>query len=192
MTSYAIHNREARVALVIGAALLCASYSLFSFRAVTSPFQPGELLSVKRMLVTAVGAGMFLFVARRIHRDFSLSALATLGRVAVHTLAAIGAVCGVRVGYDLLASGGAEAEVVRNMRWTIIWAGYFGAALLGYLAIILAMAMQRASVWPRGARHERMAAVLIEIGSWGEADRRKLVAALDRPCIYEEADPLFR
>lgn len=185
-------HREDRLAVVIAVLLLCASYLLFSFRSLTSPFEPGELLSAKRLLVTAIGAGMFMLAARHANRDWSGPATATLRRLAVHSLAAIGAVCGARVGYDLLASGGAEADLVRNMRWTIVWTGYFFAALLGYLAIVLGMALQRATSWPRGTRQDRMAAVMTEVGSWAHADRRALVATLDRPVVYEEADPLMR
>lgn len=191
MSTRTAFDQDQQIAAMVGFVLLVATYLAFSIRAVTDPFDPGELLSAKRFVVATVGAGLFWLVARYARKDWSGLVPARIVGVALLSVAALGFVLATRIGYDLLITGETEAMLVRNMRWTIIWLGYFGTALLGYFAIMFGLSLRRAAPMAVGTRQDRLAAVLTEVATWSASERLMLAAVLDGPAVYECADPLF-
>jgi hypothetical protein len=184
-------DRDNRIAVIVGIVLLLATYLAFSIRSVTDPLDPGELLSTKRFVVAAVGSGLFWVVVRYARKDWAGRSPERLVGVALMSVAALGFVLATRIGYDLLITGETEAMLVRNLRWTIIWLGYFGTALLGYFAIVFNLSLRRTVPLASGTRQDRVAAVFTEVATWSASERRMLAAMLDDPDAYECADPLF-
>ncbi len=187
---YAI-DPDHRIAAIVGAILLTATYCAFSIRAVTDPIAPGDLLSVKRAVIAALGAGLFWLVARYVRRSFVMQAPRRFVEIALVSGLTVAAVLASRIAYDLWISGETHAVVTRNLRWTVIWAGYFGTALLGYCAAILVQSLRGAAFLWRGTRQDRLATVLNEVSTWPVSERRILAAMIDQPARYVEADPLF-
>ena len=128
-------SRDRHAALFVALALLIASYCLFTLRTVLDPIDPGEVLSAKRLVTTAVGATMFWVLATRWQSLSRYALSGRLWRAAVLVLAAMGPVLATRVGYDLLVSGEGATQFGDNVRWIIAWSGYFVAAVLGYQLI---------------------------------------------------------
>ena len=191
MLNHSAFDQDRHIAAIVGLVLLVGSYLAFSIRAVTDPFDPGELLSLKRFIVAAVGAGMFWLIARYARREWAGRIPERIVGIALLAAAALGFVLAARIAYDLLVTGETEAMLVRNVRWTIIWLGYFGTALLGYFAIVFGLSLRRAGPPPAGSRQDHLAAVFTEVASWSAMERCMLVAALDNTTDYECVDPLF-
>lgn len=184
-------DQDRHIAAIVGVVLLAGSYLAFSIRAVTDPFDPGELLSLKRFLVAAIGAAMFWVISRYARREWAGHIPERIVGIALLSSAALGFVLAARIGYDLIFTGDAEAMLVRNIRWTIIWLGYFGTALLGYFAIVFGLSLRKAKPCIAGTLQDRRAAVFTEVSSWSASDRRTLAAMLDRSTSYDCADELF-
>ena len=60
------HDR--RLAVMIGLVLMVATYLIFSIRAVIDPLTPGHFISLKRLIATAAGAGLFLLAVSKAAR----------------------------------------------------------------------------------------------------------------------------
>lgn len=191
MSTQSAFDQDRHIAAIVGLVLLIGSYLAFSIRAVTDPFDPGELLSLKRFLVAAVGAATFWLIARHARKQWVGHIPERVVGIALLSAAALGFVLAARIGYDLLVTGESEAMLVRNVRWTLIWLGYFGTALLGYFAIVFGLSLRRAKPCIAGTPLDRRAAVLTEVASWSASDRRMLAAMLDRSTDYECADEMF-
>lgn len=184
-------DQDRHIAAIVGVVLLVGSYLAFSIRAVTDPFDPGELLSLKRFLVAAIGAAMFWGISRYARRQWAGHIPERIVGIVLLSAAALGFVLTARIGYDVLFMGETEAMLVRNVRWTIIWLGYFGTALLGYFAIVFGLSLRKAKSCITGTLRDRRAAVFTEVSSWSASDRCMLAAMLDRSTNYECADELF-
>lgn len=184
-------RRDDRLLLVIGAALLAATYAVFSARNLLNADTPDNLLSLKRLLATSIGALSFVLVARRLRSMVSDGGLRLV--VALLALASLGAgaVLAARVGYDVLIVNQTEAVLADNTRWLLTWSGYFLAALVGYLALLRRRPERdpgKAQAAP--SRSEVTAAIVAEVGQWLPEERRALIAALATVPEYEEADVL--
>lgn len=184
-------DADRRIAAIVSVLLLFATYLAFSFRAITNPVEPGELLSEKRLIIVALGTGLFWLIARYARHSWVGQARRRFAGVAIRFVVALAVVLASRIAFDLWFSGEGKAEFVRNLRWTMIWAGYFGMALLGYLAAIMVQSMRDGAFIGRGSREDRLASVLNEVSTWSAGDRRTLAALIDHPARYAEADPLF-
>lgn len=190
MPAQASFHQEGRIAAIIGLLLLASTYLVFSIRAVTDPWEPGQILDLKRFAAAGVGAVMFWLVARHARRNWAGQVHARIVSLALMTVWALGLVLATRIAYDMFLTELTDESLVRNVRWTMIWLGYFGAALLGYFAVVCGLTLQRSPQLARGTHEDRVAAVFTEIATWSAADKRMLVAAFDTPTVYEEADPL--
>lgn len=188
-TRHLRHDRQ--LALTIGLVLLVATYLVFSIRAVLDPGTPGDLLSLKRLLATAAGSGLFVLAVAKAARvpsaRWSERLTALLWVTAIGTLAMFV----FRIGYDLVIDNRPEAVVARNARWILTWLGYFSAAIGGYFAItFIKQAMRRERVSPSFDRADIASAMVNEVAEWTPEERRALMARLSRIRDYEEADPL--
>lgn len=183
------HDRQ--LALLIGLVLLVATYVIFSIRAVLDPATPGDLLSLKRLIATAAGSGLFMLAVAKAAKvpsaRWSERLTALLWVTAIGTLAMLA----FRIGYDLLVDNRPDAVVARNARWVLAWLGYFGAAIGGYFAITFIRQTVRRERVNRAFSRAEVASVLVEeVGDWTPEERRALIARLSRIRDYEEADPL--
>lgn len=183
------HDRQ--IALLIGAGLLVATYLVFSLRAVLDPANPGDLFSLQRFIATSAGAGFFILAVGRAARVPARGWPERLLAVAWVAGAGILALLAFRVGYDLLVDNRTEAVFSRNLRWVLVWLGYFAAAVGGYFAItFVRQAMRREQKAPTFSRAELTAVLIREISEWTPEERRTLAAQLSQIRDYEEADPL--
>lgn len=183
------HDRQ--LALTIGLVLLVATYLVFSIRSVLDPVSPGDLLSLKRLIATAAGSGLFMLAVSKAAtmptKRWSERLAALLWVTALGTLAMLI----FRIGYDLLVDDRPEAVVARNARWVLAWLGYFGAAIGGYFAItFIKQAMHRERVAPAFDRADVAAVLIAEVSEWTPEERRTLITRLSCIREYEEADPL--
>lgn len=185
------HDR--RLAVMIGLVLMVATYLIFSIRAVIDPLTPGHFISLKRLIATAAGAGLFLLAvskaARIPARGWAERITAMLWITAIGSLAMLA----FRIGYDMLLDNRTDAVVARNARWILAWLGYFVAAVGGYFAITFvkqAMRRNAADVVPTFDRDEVASVVLDEVAEWSPEERRALLNQLVRISDYEEADPV--
>jgi len=183
------HDRH--LAAMIGLCLMVATYLVFSIRAVLDPVSPGEMLSLKRLIATGAGAGLFFLAVARAGAvpsgRWSERLVAMLWITAVGSLA----IMAFRIGYDLIVDHRAEAVVARNARWVLAWFGYFAAAVGGYFAITFLKQAVRRERAGRAFNRAEVASVLIEeVAEWTPEERRALLMRLGRIKDYEEVDPL--
>lgn len=150
------------------AALLLATYCLFTIRTFFDPSTGGDIISLKRLLATGVGAAGFWLVATHLTRQLRSLRLWDLLFL---SLAALAPVLASRLGYDLLTGKFSESSMMANVRWVIAWSGFFIAALLAYRVMLLEAAMAKVS--------HRPASVDGSVGLYAEF-------------TYLEADPLSR
>ncbi len=183
------HDRQ--LALIIGLALMAVTYLIFSARAMLDPISPGEMISLKRLIATGAGAGLFMLAVGRAARVSARSWAERL--LAVLWVAAVGglAILLLRIGYDLFVADRGDAVIARNARWMLAWLGYFAAAIGGYFTITMVkMAMRREKLAHRFSRNEIASALVEEVTDWSPQERRLLIARLSRIRDYEEVDPL--
>ncbi len=183
------HNRQ--LALTIGVVLLVATYLVFSIRAVLDPATPGDLLSLKRLIATAAGSGLFVLAVAAATQTQARRWTKRVRALLLVSVLGMAALLAFRIGYDLLIENRAEAVIARNARWVLAWLGYFAAAIGGYFAITFIKQAVRPE--PAAAAFDRgeVAKVLIaEVSDWAPEERRALIARLSCIRDYEEADPL--
>lgn len=183
------HDR--RLAIGVGLILLVATYLIFSVRAVLDPITPGHVLSLKRLIATTGGAGLFLFAiswaARMPACRWSQRLLAVLWITALGSVAMLA----FRIGYDMLVDNRPDAVVARNARWMLTWLGYFAAAIGGYFAItFVRQSLYREPPAPTFDRADLASVVIEEVAEWTPQERRELLARLSGIRDYEESDPL--
>lgn len=184
-------RRDDRLLLLIGVVLLTVTYTVFSARNMLIAETPDNLLSIKRLLTTSIGALAFVLVARRLRNVVSGGHLRLAASWLALVCAAAASVWIVRVGYDVLVVNESEAVLADNARWLLTWSGYFLAALVGYLSLL----RKRSDRDPRQSepavsRNEMIAAIVTESGKWLPEERQALISALSALPDYEEADVL--
>lgn len=129
---------DQRVGLLVCLSLMVATYVAFSLRTIMDPVDPGELLSLKRLVASVVGAGMCWIAVQRIRR-FPLAAIpARLFGIASILVAGAGFVLASRIAFDFIVEGQTQELLARNIRWVITWLGYFTAAVMAYIAMTFA------------------------------------------------------
>lgn len=118
------------------AALFCLfTYALLSARAEMILGERFTLLSEKRVVATMLGAGIFLAVLHVFATSERLS-LAKLAAVIAAILPASLAVLAARLLIDSFYYD-QPLDLGDNLRWVILWAGYFGLWVSGALALKL-------------------------------------------------------
>ncbi len=112
------------------------TYVVLSFRAELLAGETFELVSGKRLLGTLAGALVYWLVVEWIatswqSRPNPLVVIATILPASIAVLVA-------RLGFDRF-SGGADLLLTENLRWVLVWTGYFGT----WVSIFLAYSMHR-------------------------------------------------
>jgi DNA-binding LytR/AlgR family response regulator len=118
--------------LYFGLAFWIFSYLLLSIRAGLVPEQPFDLWSAKRLLATATGAITYLIVLARIVDAPKMPAARQLQAIVALMLPAAAIVLAVRVMFDHL-SPGRDVVIVDDIRWILVWTGYFAAWIAAYI-----------------------------------------------------------
>lgn len=122
--------------LPLVAALFCLfTYALFSLRAEIILGDSFQWLTAKRLVATLLGAGMFLSVLHVVGRSDKLSA-AKLVAIISTILPASLAVLAARLLLDRFYYG-QPLSAGDDVRWVLVWAGYFGLWVSGALALKL-------------------------------------------------------
>lgn len=170
------------------------TYLLLSVRAEMLRGDGFDVLSVKRLAATSVGAILLgLVLAASSGRNLSVSKrLAILGTI----FPACAAVFAVRVMLDYFYYG-TPLTLADDVRWVLVWAGYFGLWLSAALALSLGRVAVAAPVTPaalRGAAPEAwdwLADVIAEELAHVPGSRRaELADRLLARAGYESADEL--
>lgn len=179
-----------RVAVLFCALLMAATYLAFSIRSVLLVSGASDWVSAKRLITTAVGAGMFLLATRFCDRGLFPRLSMRFFVIGAMTLAAMAMVFFARMAFDLVFGVAAEEVVLSNARWVITWLGYFAAALIGYYLSTQVRHLRESRCVEAMTREAAMAALAKQVSTWSEADRLALAEMLASGARYEEADPL--
>lgn len=135
--------RDWKKGALAAAVLFCIStFALSSFRASLNPEITFELLNPKRIALIVAGAGIFWLAIRRTdrlrpdtHGLRRILVIAVPGLVLLFTLA---------VGWDILVDRRMDNLAARNLRWILLWSGYFGTGIAAWLAVQYGAALTQA------------------------------------------------
>lgn len=116
------------------ALLFCVStFTLSAFRASLNPDEVFDLYNPKRIVLIAAGALVFWLAIRG--RAGARPGLPMLRRMALVGLPGLAALLGLAVALDIWVMGESANLAARNMRWILLWSGYFGTGLAAWLAV---------------------------------------------------------
>ncbi len=122
------------------ALLFCLStFAISSFRASLNPDAVFDLLEPKRIALIVAGAGVFWLAVKQAERH--RPDLCGLGRMATVALPGMAVLFGIAVGWDVLIDPEPADIAARNLRWILLWGGYFGTGIAAWLAIHFATAL---------------------------------------------------
>ena len=193
-------------------------FAVFTFRAGLNP-DGAVLVSDKRILATALGGLVYWLAIREISRH----SYKPIGAIVFSTLyiglMGVAALLAVRSAIDAITLPDLSESFARNIRWILLWIGYFGAWVAGFMTLLFYRRLQlnmngaptgtaeSASVRPTAAaatRVERIEpplasdtlewlveAVAAEISRDPQVDRTTLIARLLQQSGYETTDADF-
>lgn len=123
------------------AALLffAATFALSSFRASLNPDTSFDLLEPKRIGLMATGAVVFWLAVKRANRH--RPDLRDLGRMAMVAVPGMAVLFAIAAGWDILIDRRMDNFAVRNLRWILLWSGYFGTGIAAWLVVRFASAL---------------------------------------------------
>jgi hypothetical protein len=140
-----MHGLAARIqrSPLAGALLFCvATFALSAFRASLNPDTVFALFHPKRTLL--IGAGALLFWAAIGGTVGRRPGWATLRRLTLVGLPGLALLFALASGWDILVTGETEDMAARNLRWILLWCGYFGTGLAAWLALQYGAALAEA------------------------------------------------
>lgn len=132
-------RRDALVAAVVFCVL---TFAVSSFRASLNPDIAFQLWHAKRMML--IGAGSLVFWLAIIGPGSGKPGLRAFTRMAMLGLPGIAALFTLAIGWDMLVSHETDDMVAWNLRWMVLWTGYFSAGLSAWLAIRFGTALAHA------------------------------------------------
>ncbi len=162
----------------VSPALLAAAFALFVFvvttlRAAIEPGVPVDVFSDKRIIATLLGGFVYWLtlraIAQRIHAPIGDVVLSALKIVVMGSVALLA----VRAAMDLADSVRLDISIARNIRWLLLWLGYFASWVAGFVA---------------HAYYLRLKASPMAMPSQDRGIDRAFPSAID---TYECADPLY-
>ncbi|WAC24976.1 LytR/AlgR family response regulator transcription factor [Blastomonas sp. SL216] len=125
------------------ALLFCLStFVISAFRASLNPDTVFELFHPKRTLLIAAGALVFWTAISG--TSGRRPGWATLRRLALTGLPGLAMLFALANGWDMLVSGEVQDMTARNLRWILLWSGYFGTGLAAWLALQYGAALAEA------------------------------------------------
>lgn len=125
------------------AVLFCVTtFVISSFRASLNPETTFALLDAKRIALIVAGAAVFWLAIRAVDRE--LPDLRGLGRIALIAVPGFALLFAMAVGWDVLVDQRLDNVAARNLRWMLLWCGYFGTGVAAWLAVQYAAALAQA------------------------------------------------
>lgn len=167
---------------LVAAIVFCVStYLISSFRASLNPENTFEWLDPKRIVLIASGAGVFWLAIRAAARR--LADARGLVRILMVVLPGMAALFGLAVGWDMLVERRFDNVAARNLRWILLWTGYFGTGLAAWLAVqygaALAMAQAQQDGGPTSLAEETGTDRSVPEGFWVKTGRQAVRIAHD-------------
>ncbi len=123
----------------ISPALLAAAFAVFvfvvtTFRAAIDPDVPVDIFSDKRIVATLIGGVVYWLTLRAI----ALRIDAPIGEIVRSALKVLvlgsAALLATRAAMDLADSVSFDVSIARNIRWLLLWLGYFASWVAGFVA----------------------------------------------------------
>lgn len=118
------------------------TFAISSFRASLNPETTFALFDAKRIALIAAGAGVFWLAIRAVSRD--LPDLRGLTRIAMIAVPGFAVLFAIAVGWDVVIDRRLDDVAARNLRWILLWSGYFGTGVAAWLAVQYAAALAHA------------------------------------------------
>lgn len=190
-------------------------FGVLTFYATLNPSRSNPVISDKRIVATMIGAGVYWLTIRAIAFRFGRSSreivVATLGVGIPGALL----ILAVRTLYDVMTLDDLAGSFELNLRWVLLWLGYFGAWVAGFFALVsyrgmkvaqaeakcatnaVAQVRAAAPVQPAAVEHDAvnrdafdfvLTALAEEMAQQPRADRVALARALLSRSGYEQAD----
>lgn len=160
--------------------LFCiATFALSSFRASLNPENLFDLLDPKRILLVAAGAAVFWLAIRQ--TDRLLPDMRGFGRIALVSVPGLIALFVLAAGWDVLVERRLDNVAARNLRWILLWSGYFGTGIAAWLVIQYRAALTHAQISgaPEGAPSHEGDAGTPASGFWVTTGRQTIHIARD-------------
>jgi hypothetical protein len=163
-------------------ALLFATitYAAISTRALLNPHEINYLIDMKRILSVLLGAAVLWFALRAAERYSAQRA--AVQAVAILRVSALGiiALLIARELYDVIESDKFAASLALNIRFILIWIGYFAAAVAGFMGFSYYRQLQ--TVKALGT-----AKIFADSANY-RSEMKKLLMVLREETGYESAD----
>lgn len=137
-----VEGRSRRDALVAAGLFCVLTFAISSFRASLNPETVFQLWHGKRMVL--IGAGALVFWLAISGPGSDRPGLPTFRRMAMFGLPGLAALFALATGWDLLVTGETDDLVARNLRWILLWSGFFGTGLAAWLALKFGAALAAA------------------------------------------------
>lgn len=107
-----------------------------TIRAALNP-DGAEIISDKRILATALGGLIYWFTIREISRYTMKSLNEIIVKTLYISVAGIVALLALRSVVDAVTLNDTSESLARNIRWMLLWIGYFAAWVAGFAALLL-------------------------------------------------------
>ena len=194
-------NLPNREALRLATPMMAICFALFVFGIITfyatlNPAHGNPVISDKRIFATITGAFVYWFTIRAIAHRFGQPSRDILMATLFIGVPGSLLILAVRTLYDVATLGDLSGSFESNLRWVLLWLGYFCAWVAGFFAIACRQVAARAApsdvraptTGVQGAAEATLMAVIDELADQPEIDRARLAAALIARSGYEQAD----
>lgn len=202
-------GRNQRDPMRLATPMMALLFALFVFGVITfyatlNPTRDNPVFSDKRIMATMVGAFVYWLTIRAIAYRFGQSSREII--VATLSIGIPGAVVifAVRTAYDVWMLDDLAGSLQLNVRWVLLWLGYFGAWVAGFFALVCYQGMRGAQAEAKCAAAAAtskpvaqvesdavefvLAALADEMAQQPRADRAALATALLTRSGYQQAD----
>lgn len=127
----------------VAAVLFCVTtFTISAFRASLNPDEVFDLWYPKRIVLIAAGALVFWLAIAGRHAG--RPGLPMLRRMVLVGLPGLIALFGLAMALDIWVMHDTANLAARNMRWILLWSGYFGTGLAAWLALSYGSALAEA------------------------------------------------
>lgn len=176
--SVGLHGRSGLP--VPGVAALVFGVSTFlvsSFRASLNPERDFQLLDPKRIVLIAAGGMVFWLVIKvREHDGLDVS---TIRRKALIAGLGIAMLFALAMAWDALVTHDTANTGARNVRWILLWSGYFGTGFAAWMAWQFRGALHEAQTALNGLAPVTGDGMVTERGFWVKTGRQTVFIAHD-------------
>lgn len=118
------------------------TFAISTFRASLNPDAVFEFFHSKRMVLLAAGALLFWIAIRK--TSGRQPRWSTLRHLLLTGLPGLALLFALASGWDLVVTGETQDMTARNLRWILLWSGYFGTGLAAWMALQYGAALAEA------------------------------------------------